>query len=682
MRYKGENLIEFSCDEKNNVTIILGDNTFGKTTIAQAFRWGLYGYDYLNTTSYVKKQDIVLLNNEVAATLGENSEGRVTVEITILDTDLNEEIIIRRTERFKKKTMSPNDISVKRVGEVELTMQRIEDGIPGKVINNDGSDYRKKENNYTSGCVQDYIENVLPSELSSYFFFDGERWNERGKQTTDIKNSVNTILGISELLAMKKHLKEGRPNVIATLENQIVGITGETKKLQQEMEEIREKIELDEKKIQSHTENMEILQKDIKDLKSKLEQYSGSEEMKNQLNEAKKDLERFEKNQDNCYREIISMFSNTAEYIAGGLADRLVGLLHSIDLEGKDIPGVTVDTVNYLIEHGECLCGECVAEGTKGYETLIKLKKVIPPEMLGGASRKLENVVEGWKNNYVHIAEQIEEKAQLYLENQDAIDDKQDLIDKLEARIDKRANTEVVRSNYKVAKRNYKDFEDEKNRLIAEVEFLRTQLEKRSGELEKLAIENEKNETINRALVYAKKIYEKTCDRAQSRQNILLQELNKLIEKNFEKMFHEKEKVARLGEDFKIHVSYKNLGNDITKDETALSMGEKVAINFVFIVSILELAKIWREEENKIQGKEDTTILKLPLVLDAPFSNLSDTNTELVAASLPEFAEQVIIFMLDKDWEGSGLEKYTKSRYCYRVNKEANANSSTIEQEV
>ena len=115
MRYKGENLLEFSCDEQNNVTIILGDNTFGKTTIAQAFRWGLYGYDYLNTTSYVKKQDIVLLNNEVAATLGENSEGRVTVEITILDTDLNEEIIIRRTERFKKKTMSPNDISVKRV---------------------------------------------------------------------------------------------------------------------------------------------------------------------------------------------------------------------------------------------------------------------------------------------------------------------------------------------------------------------------------------------------------------------------------------------------------------------------------------------------------------------------------------------------------------------------------------
>ena len=43
MRYKGVNTIEFSCDPGKNVTVVLGDNTVGKTTIAQAFRFGLYG---------------------------------------------------------------------------------------------------------------------------------------------------------------------------------------------------------------------------------------------------------------------------------------------------------------------------------------------------------------------------------------------------------------------------------------------------------------------------------------------------------------------------------------------------------------------------------------------------------------------------------------------------------------
>ena len=36
MRYKGDNELNFSCNPEKNVTIILGDNTFGKTTIAQA----------------------------------------------------------------------------------------------------------------------------------------------------------------------------------------------------------------------------------------------------------------------------------------------------------------------------------------------------------------------------------------------------------------------------------------------------------------------------------------------------------------------------------------------------------------------------------------------------------------------------------------------------------------------
>ena len=32
-QFKGENQIAFSCDPQKNVTIILGDNTFGKTTL-------------------------------------------------------------------------------------------------------------------------------------------------------------------------------------------------------------------------------------------------------------------------------------------------------------------------------------------------------------------------------------------------------------------------------------------------------------------------------------------------------------------------------------------------------------------------------------------------------------------------------------------------------------------------
>lgn len=42
-QFRGTTKLEFSCDSERNVTIILGDNTYGKTTLLQAFNWCFYG---------------------------------------------------------------------------------------------------------------------------------------------------------------------------------------------------------------------------------------------------------------------------------------------------------------------------------------------------------------------------------------------------------------------------------------------------------------------------------------------------------------------------------------------------------------------------------------------------------------------------------------------------------------
>ena len=56
-QYKNENKIEFSVDPDKNVTIVLGVNTSGKTTIVQAFNWCLY-----ETTTF-KSRDMLLRNS-------------------------------------------------------------------------------------------------------------------------------------------------------------------------------------------------------------------------------------------------------------------------------------------------------------------------------------------------------------------------------------------------------------------------------------------------------------------------------------------------------------------------------------------------------------------------------------------------------------------------------------------
>ena len=90
-------------------------------------------------------------------------------------------------------------------------------------------------------------------------------------------------------------------------------------------------------------------------------------------------------------------------------------------------------------------------------------------------------------------------------------------------------------------------------------------------------------------------------------------------------------------------------------------------------MSILELAKE-KKRTTDFSSDSDT----LPLVLDGPFSKLSSINTAKIAEVMPSIADQVIIFMLDKDWEVSRLSAYADSLHTYRIRKDAEMNSSTI----
>ena len=92
-QFKDEHIIEFSTDKEKNVSVILGSNTCGKTTIVGAFIWCLYGENTL-------KEPKILLNNIVANNLQAYSSKEVSVEVTLQHE--NNEYIILRTQRWQK----------------------------------------------------------------------------------------------------------------------------------------------------------------------------------------------------------------------------------------------------------------------------------------------------------------------------------------------------------------------------------------------------------------------------------------------------------------------------------------------------------------------------------------------------------------------------------------------------
>ncbi len=90
----------------------------------------------------------------------------------------------------------------------------------------------------------------------------------------------------------------------------------------------------------------------------------------------------------------------------------------------------------------------------------------------------------------------------------------------------------------------------------------------------------------------------------------------------------------------------------------------------------MEYSRNKKAEQIGVEGAGDT----LPIVLDGPFSKLGDKNISLIAKVLPEVSEQVIIFMLDKDWKYTGLDEYVgASYYIEKAADEAYASIRKVE---
>ncbi len=658
MRYKGENKLLFSTDPEKNVTVVLGNNTFGKTTIAQAFRWGLYGN--VIDTQYTKGKDTNLLNNEILAQMGPNDRKLVSVEIQIEDGQVVHEFV--RKAEFIRKGFG---YTSKQISEKLLYRTR-EDGA--------WSDYREGEE------VQDRVQLMFPRELSSYFLFDGERWNNEADKTKDIKDAINTIMGISPLSYMKYHLKDRRgKSVIRLIRNSFVAESESEMELNRKINDYEAKIVREEEKIRESKELAENRAKKVAESEEILRNNKKTEDMLQDLKREEHNMERSNRLMENYYKDIVNGFSDSYKYFSASLLEQVVTMLKNSPIEGSQIPDLTGATIDYLLEMGQCLCGHPIEPDSPEYKKLEELKKVIYPESIATFVNSFQGMLETWRGEGKKLYDEILEKADLYEGEKQTRDDSQEEIDRINKKIDRTINFEQERrkmESNRVAERQ----EREKIRIgNINIEGYKEEIKKLEQKLDESRVHTEQNLKRQRMVAYAEALYDRAEAEYQKRQSPLLGELNELMKRNFSLMFNEQEKEAALEEDYKLHLYYKRIGQDgqtSRYEEKVLSEGEQIARNFVFIVSILELAKQKKEEAREV---EDNYVLNLPLVLDGPFSKLSDDNIGLIAKVLPTVSEQVIIFMLDKDWEATNLSQYTDATYTYRVTKEQDANSSSIE---
>ncbi len=464
----------------------------------------------------------------------------------------------------------------------------------------------------------------------------------------------------------------GSYSVISKFKKKITGSGNLYDSLASECQKCERAIQSCQKEIRNIEVNISNYKKKCQEVQEYLEANRNTEALQKQY----RDLGTLKKAQEErCaseHRMLVNEFSDKAYMaFAGPMVQAAMELVKAVAGERRDIPHMRQATIDYIMKGGRCICGAKLSPGTKEWECLLEQKNYLPPADIGSLLGEFERTAFRWKNRVEDFPEEAQEMASqidgCVKEYEETCNEYVMLGQRLDAHIDFAEHRNRLR-RYQVG---IQELGSQKGQMQGKAQSYQRQKQHLEEEMKGLEARNEENRRWRERLELAEALYKKLSQDFTMEEKKVFKELNGQIQNNFRRMFNAKEKKIELSEKYDIQMYYKTeVGY---REEKNLSEGEKIARNFAFIVTIMEYSKKRKAEKNAGAMQENDT---LPIVLDSPFSKLGDENIRLIAKALPEVSEQVIIFMLKKDWGYTGLDEYVGK--AYYIEKEAEKSYATI----
>ena len=234
--YAGTNIFEFT--HKKPIVLIGGMNGRGKTTFLEAILLSLYG---ANSIAY-KESKYHSYNQYLRSYVNKSHWSQSSfIELEfVLNESTNDTYVVRREWDALSK----------------ITREKIR-------VQKNGMYSEFLTKNWAM-----FVENILPSALSSFFFFDGEKIAELAVAKTNVqmKESIRSMLGITILEVLKNDLgrimrrinKKGKCNESSS---KLDGLREERDQAISELEQIDESIRLATEKVETIQEALEQLHK-------------------------------------------------------------------------------------------------------------------------------------------------------------------------------------------------------------------------------------------------------------------------------------------------------------------------------------------------------------------------------------------------------------------------------------
>lgn len=636
-QFKGENQIVFPCESQKNVTIILGDNTFGKTTLLQMFNWCFYGKAIFNDNPDF------LLNLELSSAMY-NGDNPIEVLVEIVLEHKGHDYTITRKQDYLKV----NGTVIHRDAQLKVSFKDLSIG---------KTEYIEKDEDMKS-----VINLILPEDLSGYFFFDTERvQNVAGRN--DLSAAVKGLLGLAVLENAIGHLgkEETKKSVIGSFYGELK--ENDDSKAADALEEVQ-KAEEECIYQQSIRDNAESEIDDYESRKECLERKIGDLQATTELQTKKDRLNRNIKSERSAVEEMYSDFpilfgDDSVWFFAQPLYRQAMEFLEQAKVDDKGISDVTANTIRELIKNGRCLCGAEIVDGNAAYVHLMEQIKFVPPESIGTTIKNFKKDIQRY--NKINANDRFFNTVQARIANilrfGQRIEEWEDEIADIERQIEGKDDARKYQIELNDVKERIKEKTKVKELAIAKIAEVNSRKERFKKIYDNLSAKSEKGREIRKYLAYTRKVLKWLQEYYIEEERKIRSELQERVNMIFQRMYHG-ERLLEINEKYQT-VLYSIIPETHEKVISGESEGLIRVKNFAFIAGLVDLAK---DKALKVDG-DKLENEPYPLILDAPFSNADEVHIRNISRELPMVAEQVIMFVMMKDW------RYAEPVILDRVNQ-------------
>ncbi|GAW28758.1 AAA family ATPase [Carboxydocella sp. ULO1] len=640
-QYKGKQKIIFSTNKEKNVTVILGKNTSGKTTLIQAFNWALYGNANFDTKDF-------LLNLEIANQLKVNEEANVQVSIELIHNDI-EYLIVRKQpyRRISNHIVKPN--------KSEITIQY--------KLPNGQTEFIKQHD------IDDTINKILPEELSRYFFFDGERIGNLGKNDKqarqDLAKAVKTILGLTVLDNAISHLSGGYKNSVIGKLKRRIDAQGNEKlmELQKEIEDKYNQLEEYDKNISSIEDAIKGIEEIVKQKKDIILNNKETFELQKEINELELEINNLKEEKDKVVKNFNNDFCEKAPlFFMQSLMDSSIDALKSFSQMNDVVPYFSSQAIEYVIDTGKCICGREIAIGSEEYKYLVYLKSSCLPLQIENELKIFINNANNYKQRAKDFYNVMTERYEKFREYKYKIYDFMDRINNNKNKINFNQNLAAIQQEIENYETKLKHLGDELRKVQLDREILSRDIQSKEQEANYYAQANKNNLFIDLCIKYAEEVNITFQKYYKQRETEIRSKLQTKVNDIFSQMYHGKRKIL-IDESYKFFLKSPLVEDNLNVDADP-SKGLETVMSFAFVSGIVDLAK------EKITNEHiEFNTEPYPLVMDAPFSNADEEHVTRISKILPEIAEQVIMFIMHKDWKHAESVLSFKLDKMYELNK-------------